>query len=131
VEASERLHRPNQDAPDLLLCKKGLLFLVLDNLLIDVPLAGKVHNDAKALVLINERVLVANDVLVMNARQNPHFIYGIFTFLLTEVLHRDLLESVHLVVALACYFEDFRVGACTELTLNCEVFKFGHKTIIP
>lgn len=74
MEAAKGLDGANQDFPDEVLIEEGLLLFVLHNFLVQVAIGGEVHNDAEGLALVQEALLVANNVLVLDRCQNADFI---------------------------------------------------------
>jgi hypothetical protein len=61
---------------------------------------------------------------VFDTGEDPHFIKGILLFLLAEVEHLNLLESVNVVVFLPSDLVDTAVGPIAKFLNNLEIAKF-------
>jgi hypothetical protein len=94
MEHGKRLHRANEVFPDSLLLKSGLLLLMSDYFMVEIPISGVVHNDTESLALINKRLLVRNNVIVLYRGQNSNFVEGVFSFFLGEVFEGNFFECI-------------------------------------
>jgi len=117
--------------PDLLLGQlhPGPLLLVDDAE--DVASVGELHHDAEvASLVLEEGILVADDVGMLDGSQDPDLVEGILLLLLGKLAHLDLLHGVEGSVRDPLDRVDLAEGAFAQLFQNKEVCDFAHVSAI-
>ena len=75
VENFERPGHFYEDAPYLLLVDELVRLLLLEDLLVEVAVVGKLHHEAeRGRRILEERLLVSNDRIGLKRGQDPNFV---------------------------------------------------------
>lgn len=86
----------NQVVPDFLFIEFLTCLLLLRDQLEHVPTVGVLHHDAEAVRrVLEEGLLVADHIGVVDAREDAHLIQGVLLFFAAQFLHFDLFHSVN------------------------------------
>lgn len=84
VECAETPGNLDEDIPNLLLLDVGFPLLVVADLLVQISIVRELHHKAQATAaLVNESFFVTDYVWFVDARENPDFVEGIFSFFLS------------------------------------------------
>lgn len=74
MQAAKRLHRSDQNTPHLFFREDSFFLFMLEDFLVDIPLARIVHYNAQELALVYKGIFVADYVFMVNAGQYADFI---------------------------------------------------------
>ena len=74
MELLKSAHHRDHNLPDLSLFDVRLVLLVSAYLLIEIPIVGEFHHDAKVLILVGECLFVRHDIGVRDRGQDPNFV---------------------------------------------------------
>ena len=108
VKCAQSLDKLSEDVPYLFLFDKGLEALGLSDLCIKITSISALHNNVKThCVIIEKCFLVADDIFMINARQNSNLIQCILLLFLTELCKFDLFHCVDLTVRFPLDLVDF------------------------
>ena len=113
VHCLQPSHRLNENLPNLPLLDVGLHLLVIANLLEHVAVVSQLHDNAEALLVVQKRLLVLNDIRMPYGRQDTHLIDGVLAFLLAQVVKFDFLHGILLAVLEPPRLVDLRIRAIT------------------
>lgn len=86
MEGLESLCHMNENSPDLLLCECLVIFLVLDDLLVQVAIISVFHDhtslifDLPEAIVFDEGLLITDNVWVVNRGQDADFVESILLF---------------------------------------------------
>ena len=73
----------NENVPDFLLLDVGLALLVVADFLEDITIVSILHDEAQAgCGFVDKSISVSNDIGMVNRRQNPYFVQGVFLLFL-------------------------------------------------
>ena len=81
----------NCDIPNLFFLKQLIFFLVLHYFLIQIPIIKKLHNNTKIINSIPEifplqkNLLIPNDIIIFDRRENSDLIEGIFDLFIRKI----------------------------------------------
>ena len=101
LKASDDL---NEEVPDLLFSEVGVALLMVVDQHQKIATVRILHHEAQTVCLVlKEGLLVANDVWVVDRRENSDLIEGVLLLLGRQFSHLDLLHGVNGPVGLALY----------------------------
>ena len=88
MELRQRHQRPYQHLPHKILIEVLFFFFVRNDLLVQIAIGCKVHHNTQC-VAVKKRLLITDDVLMVNTGKDANFIQGVFAFFLREILERN------------------------------------------
>ena len=126
VHGAEAKNRFEQNTPHLRLLEVEHLALGIVNFQKQVPTVCKLHNNAEV-ALVKKSFPVADNVWVVETRQNPDLVYCILPVFFAHRKNLHLFHCVELLVKLPFDQEDLRVATAAQGSHNLEVLK-GRRT---
>ena len=111
MEGFETADDLDEHAPDFILRKRALVFLVLHYLLVEITIVGEFHYDAKGvIVLVDEDFLIGDNIGILDARQDAYFVDSVRPLFLRQEIEAHLLEGIVFAIGLPFHMVNTRVG---------------------
>mmetsp|Transcript_28530 Transcript_28530/g.35267 ORF Transcript_28530/g.35267 Transcript_28530/m.35267 type:complete len:132 (-) Transcript_28530:388-783(-) len=122
VECLQAGSHLDENVPNVALAKLRGALLVLHDFGVEVAALGILHHDAKrGGIFVKESLLVCYYVLVIDGRQNAHFVQSVLLLLFCQPLDLNLFESVLNAITFARDLVNLAIGANTNLLVHVEV----------
>ena len=119
MKSLESLYNIYQHSPYLFLFKVHVLFLVVTNLLVEIPIISVLHHDTilshkiPDSPILNKCLLISNNVVVLNGCQYSDLSQSILLLFAGEVVQSDNLQCVFSLIGNPLNLVDFGVSSLT------------------